>query len=518
MLERSVIRRLRAGVVPGAALEMLSVGYTPIASVVAQHVDELRAGGNLAPLFVRGEWGAGKSHFLTFARFIALKRGVASSTVALNARSAPLNYPQRFYPLVVSALECDEEERGLRALLSRWLRDAETRRRLNDFSSSTRAGDLGSPLRTLERIHEHGVPPVHDGEWAWTELLGGDLSWADYPYKRAQAIDRIQTLALMLRALGFGGLILAFDELETIDQLWSIRSRLVAYDVLGRLISMQGLWCLFAITDRFRRAVDDDLNRGIADWPNTSDKARRFLQSWRRTAFETLEPPSIDRQLGRILTRRVTDLYCAAHPAAQIDGGFVTSCVETWAPNPSRDPRRLIRLAVHRLDLLQMGDFLANETGPVSSFGREDNPLRSTRMTPDHAKEEFDQLVRAVPDLSGREPNKFSVLKTWVSGLVEVPAEKISVKYLGTPNNLKNRLTESGGQSPELTLALSAPGEVDGVIRNARLLVGEGKPLKVVAVATQVEDQRWAIVWIIDTAVGRLANRLRLFFPTIKID
>ena len=45
-------------------------------------------------------------------------------------------------------------------------------------------------------------------------------------------------------------------------------------------------------------------------------------------------------------------------------------------------------------------------------------------------------------------PNKFRQLKSWLASLIGLRPERVSVKYLGTPNNLKNRLTESGGQEP----------------------------------------------------------------------
>src|SRR5213594_3942076 len=100
MLAKAVVRRLRVGIVPRAVLEQLSVGYGPLAALVGERVEALQSGRQITPLFVSGEWGCGKSHFLTFARSIAAKRGVGSSVIALNARSAPLNYPQRLYPLL----------------------------------------------------------------------------------------------------------------------------------------------------------------------------------------------------------------------------------------------------------------------------------------------------------------------------------------------------------------------------------------------------------------------------------
>lgn len=519
MLEKAVVRRLRVGVVPGSALDRLSVGYGGVAARVRDRLDSLRAGGNVASLFVRGEWGSGKSHLMAFVRSMAAMQAFATSIVPLNARSAPLNFPQRFYPLLVENLKCQGPDPGLRVMLPAWLRDGATRERLVDFSWSAAASDLGWRLRALANLYGQEELPVNDGEWAWTGLLGGDLSWADYGYKRVQALDRIQALALLLLHAGFGGLVVTFDEAETIDQLWNIRSRLVAYDVLGRLTSMRALWCLFGITNRFTRTIEGDFSRGVLDSSETSEHARRFLRSWQQARFEVLELPTISNALARSLVRSVADLYCRAYSLPPVDDGFVTRCVAIWAQNPSRNPRRLLRLVVHHLDLTQ-------RTAPVLDHVHESNPLPEKltaavaggAVSPDQVQKEFDSLVEAVPDLSGREPNKFKQLKTWLAHLLGLRPERVSVKYLGTPNNLKNRLTESGGQDPELTLALTGPDDVSTVVRNARLLIGEGKPLKAVAVATKDGSHGWSIVAFAQARETELATRLREFFPAVKVE
>src|SRR5579863_10498092 len=62
---RSAIRLLRTGIVPGLAIDSLSVGYTRFRSEVTSKLDEFTKGKNQKPLFVHGEWGAGKSHCLS---------------------------------------------------------------------------------------------------------------------------------------------------------------------------------------------------------------------------------------------------------------------------------------------------------------------------------------------------------------------------------------------------------------------------------------------------------------------
>jgi len=225
-----------------------------------------------------------------------------------------------------------------------------------------------------------------------------------------------------------------------------------------------------------------------------------------------VEPPTFDRQLARVLASRVASLYADAYACERVADDFVSSCVEEWARNPSRDPRRLIRLLIHRLDCRRaLAGGMIEATGLPATH-------RGGAMRPEDAESEFDRLVRAVSDLSGREPSKFRDLKNWIAEVLHIPADKVSVKYLGTPNNLKNRLTESGGQGPDLTIALTAPEDVPNVARTARQLVGDGKPLKAVVVATEGKEQRWSMVWCIDASTTRAASRLSGFFPSMKVE
>jgi predicted transcriptional regulator len=97
--------------------------------------------------------------------------------------------------------------------------------------------------------------------------------------------------------------------------------------------------------------------------------------------------------------------------------------------------------------------------------------------------------------------------------LLEVKPERLSIKYLGTSNNLKNRLTESGGRAPELTVALTEPKDVQNVARNAKNLMGAGRPLKAVAIATDDNGKGWSVVTILHDPSTEIGMRVQKLFP-----
>ena len=122
---QATIRRLRNGVVPAWEVGRLSVGYNNAKSTMNLSLSALDLPGQLSPLFVRGEWGTGKTHFLSYVRSAASDLSIASASVDLNARDAALNYPQRFLRSIAESmrvLECD----GIKSILYRFVESPST--------------------------------------------------------------------------------------------------------------------------------------------------------------------------------------------------------------------------------------------------------------------------------------------------------------------------------------------------------------------------------------------------------
>lgn len=349
-LARASVRRLRVGVVAEWDMERLSVGYETIRYVVSENLDALKASVPVCPTWVRGEWGSGKTHFLAYVRAVAAQRGIPSALVSLNAHGSALNHPQRFYPKLVDQVRLGQEVHGLRGLVLRLLESDHTRRALGEFARSRESGDLSRPLGELCALWETGDHLDVNGHWSFTVLLGADLSWADYGYKRAQAIDRIAAVGLMLRAVGLGGLAMVFDEAETIDQLWNIRSRVGAYGMLSRLCRMDAVWPVFGVTERFNRTAIMDAARVSNSALAGIEDARAFLESWQNDKFLVVEPPPISLSAARRLAENVAKIYSEAYPNGQIAARLIDGSVAEWRDNPSRNPRRLIRLVIGRLD------------------------------------------------------------------------------------------------------------------------------------------------------------------------
>lgn len=353
MFERACIRRLRNGIVPSREIDHLSVGYDRLREEVLENLSRLDANETVPPMFVLGEWGAGKSHLLTFIRAACRELGVANSVVGLNARSHALNHPQRFYPLIVRNLEIGEHGRGLQQILLDWLRDTNSRDEIQIFTWSSEIDGFTRPLQSLcDRAEQTGHLSVVD-DAAWTILLGEDLSWADYAYKRNKALTRISELVRLLKVKGAAGLVLMFDEMETIDQLWNIRSRMGAYSVFGKLCQMRGVWCIVAITARLERTIREDYERGILTRDGLTENAKWFLTSWKEGGLNVVVPPVLNSEAATQLGRKIYEVYTRAYETKPGDVSRLERCIDDWNKNPGRNPRVLIKSVVHELDCLR---------------------------------------------------------------------------------------------------------------------------------------------------------------------
>src|SRR5262249_27903930 len=194
-------------------LAHLSVGYDQVKKLVEDSLAELQQRATCAPLFARGEWGTGKTHFLSYVGTTAAGKWFASARIDLNARGVALSHPQRFLPIIADNIRAGDHI-GIHDLIPRLIHIEELRQRMYAFAGTAEAGDVGSAVRTLcDEFEDSGALGLANHA-AWAVLRGSDLSWSDDPTKREKALSRIAALAGLCQAIGLKGLVLILDEAE----------------------------------------------------------------------------------------------------------------------------------------------------------------------------------------------------------------------------------------------------------------------------------------------------------------
>lgn len=334
--DRKAIRSLRVGVVPSSHALDLSVGIGGSRGILERELESFRSG-RQRPCVVSGEWGTGKSNLLSYLREYSLSRKIAVAYINLNGRTSAINHPQRFYHRVVADVRLPGfDGRGIINLLE----TMKTPGVESVVSKWAAANAYRSELAQAFVAYLNG-----HRQWSLQIILGTDLAWADYAYKKEKAMRRLDDLGGCLRSMGYGGLMIQYDELETVIQLWNVISRQSAYRVLHTLSNLRNVWSVFATTEKLNRQLISDRRAGKLRDLN----ALTFAEDYQK--FPILKPPVIDELLGEELLLKIERLYRRVYQLPQ--DARLHHVMERWLRMPFRNPRRLIRHAIDHLDRLR---------------------------------------------------------------------------------------------------------------------------------------------------------------------
>jgi hypothetical protein len=246
----------------------------------------LADGGAVFKLVV-GDYGSGKSHFLYCLRDRAWERNFAVSKVDLSPRESPYDDQRRVYAAVASSIiwhelgDLGEDERGLSRFLEGTLRRIVTPHGLDlADAGAAEPPDLRALLQTLETtqvdslsfqkaiqgylnalLRGQEIRKESLGRW----LQGEEVSPEDMRDLRSigvtekinknNAFKMLRSLCQVVRALGYNGLALLFDEG---DRMLSVggRSEKVATDNLREVIDrcredLPGAMFVYAVPPAF---------------------------------------------------------------------------------------------------------------------------------------------------------------------------------------------------------------------------------------------------------------------------
>lgn len=256
---RSIIEALRKGGVPADYVPFFTVGRDNWIKYIEDDLENYIAKGGAKVRFIRGDYGDGKTHFMSLIRHLALRRGYAVSFVVLT-REVPIHKFEAVYQAIVRQLRGSFEGIGIRNFLNQWLDSLE---REQASPSVEELADLGETLRNLPGMNvnfanalislaNNRFLPLLEGEsqedrtanreiiFHWFEA-GKSTKRELKPFGIFEVVNKansklmLNSLNVFLRHCGHKGLILLFDELETvIAQAASIRN--AAYENVRLLI------------------------------------------------------------------------------------------------------------------------------------------------------------------------------------------------------------------------------------------------------------------------------------------
>jgi len=260
---RAIIEELRKGTVPVDYVPFFTVGRENWLTFIEDDLDKYIAEGGAKVRFLSGDYGDGKTHFMSVIRHISLQKGFAVSFVVLT-REAPIHKFEAVYQTIVKQLRGRYDGLGIRTLLEAYINESEKMLiQENGDLSTDKLSEISNEMRSLpgmdinfangiiallknrfqplgEREEQEERDNAREILFHWFE--GGKVAKKDLkPFQIFEVINKtnsknlLNALIAFLRHVGYKGLILLMDELETVvGQAKSVRS--AAYENVRLLI------------------------------------------------------------------------------------------------------------------------------------------------------------------------------------------------------------------------------------------------------------------------------------------
>jgi len=274
---RAIIEQLRKGSVPIEYVPLFTVGRQNWLRFIEDDLEHYIGKGGSKVRFISGDYGDGKTHFMSVIKHLALEKGFAISFVVLT-REVPIHKFETVYQNIVKQLQGDFQGIGIRNMLEAWLEKlAATSVNTKKDEVQKENIELAEEFRNipgmdinfanaLTALIKNRFAPLADQEEekqdADHEILlhwfeGGKVTKKELkPFQIYEFLNKtnskqfMNSLILFLRHIGHQGLILLMDEMETVvGQSASIRN--AAYENVRLLIdnseSSQYLHIFFSI-------------------------------------------------------------------------------------------------------------------------------------------------------------------------------------------------------------------------------------------------------------------------------
>ena len=411
-LARGLIRSLTRGTALPRGAALIHVGHREWLAAQSEILEEIAEDGYSDTKFVRGAYGAGKSHFLSVVQEMARREGWVTSHIECHFDQVEIDRFETLYPALVkklaasdfSAVWGDSEATAIapvHTLLKKW-----TDRQLS--AVGLRADSRTRPFDADTRLFDHlakrllrGAVPTNFARALTTQALAsfaGDLdttnsvcNWlsgakdtislpAQYLRREARAIgkpDSRTAKALELRPInagtvqeamhgllwlikdaGYAGLVLCIDEVEELARLSSRKRQDRALQALREYVDHAGgddshRWlCMYL-------AATPEMFDNEQYFPRYDALASRIQAvtdavNWRAPVIDLDRTPLSAVELLAMATK-IRDLYKAGYSAAAVNlvtDKFVSDLVSEVVRTKVRmaRPRLLCRIIVDELD------------------------------------------------------------------------------------------------------------------------------------------------------------------------
>ena len=278
-----VITALRKGTPPDEGAGLYSVGREELLSYFDKKLLEVKKHAVSDIKFVSADWGHGKSHFLDLLSDLALKHNFVVSEVEL--RSGEVSFDELSLVverMMASVITPRAKANGLEAILNEWSQLNASKSKQELYESLLDAGIFPDMrLKLVEYASSYNCPNGPEYERCLQIM-----KWFEGKETKSKtfrsATEFIRNFVLLVRLLGYSGLVILLDEAEAIVSLSRIGKRDQANENVRQIIdndnAVHNFYLVFASTPSFLSGEDD---RGAqsypALWRRISDPLQEFV-------------------------------------------------------------------------------------------------------------------------------------------------------------------------------------------------------------------------------------------------
>ena len=382
----TVIQALVAGVVPRVGLHHIQVGRAAEVGALVKDIDRIADGGSSCR-FIIGEYGAGKTFFLSLMRLIALERrcvtihadlapdrrihatgGQARGLYAEAVRNMATRTKQEggALPSVVERFvtECVKEasEQGLSV-------EAVIDKRLSALQELVGGHDFATVLKAYWQASEDGNEALKASALRWlraefsTKTEARQALGVRNIIDDADVYDSLKLLAQFVRLAGYSGLVIVFDEMVNLYKLQSAQARNQNYEQILRVVNdmlqgnSEGVGFIFGGTPEFLM----DSRRGLFSYEALQSRLAEnqfAAQGLVDMSGPVIRLQSLSPEELLILLANIRSVFALGDPARHLVpdealAAFMAHCNQRIGEAYFRTPRNTIKAFVQLLSILE---------------------------------------------------------------------------------------------------------------------------------------------------------------------
>jgi hypothetical protein len=381
----TVIQSLQAGVVPRRGQHLIQVGRVEETKAVIRDLDRIAEGGS-AIRFVIGEYGSGKTFFLSLVRAIALEKKLVTAHADLTPDRrlhATAGQARSLYAELMQNLATRTKPDGgaLPSVVERFVTSAVSegrdrdidpeaviRERLAHLSEMVGGYDFAEVVAAYWRGHDSGDETLKDSAIRW--LRGEYTTRTDARnalgvrtiVDDANVYDQLKLFTQLVRLAGYSGFLICLDELVNLYKLANTQARKSNYEQILRILNdclqgtAVGLGFMLGGTPDFLM----DTRRGLYSYPALQSRlaentfAVNGLVDYNNPVLRlgNLSPEDLFVLLGKI-----RHVFASGDPDQYLlpDAGiqaFMAHCSQRIGDAYFRTPRNTVKAFVDLLSVL----------------------------------------------------------------------------------------------------------------------------------------------------------------------